>query len=234
LQGLKQHGAVFAWGADGNGQLDVPLAAQSGVKAIAAGCESLHALALKTNGQVIAWGGSAFPYGQTNVPASAQSGVKAIATGFLHSVALKDDGSVLAWGDNSYGQTAVPEAAQSEVIAIAAGKNNTVALKRKGSVVVWGDSGAGQAIVPVSAQSGVTAIASGGLHTVALSGNVVALGTQFSGSNLILTWPIGSSGFSLQSTASLSPPIIWADLPDAPLTLGTKFVLTNPISADAQ
>jgi alpha-tubulin suppressor-like RCC1 family protein len=53
---LKTNGAVFGWGANGNNQLDIPLAARSGVKAIAAGCESLHAVVLKTDGSVIAWG----------------------------------------------------------------------------------------------------------------------------------------------------------------------------------
>jgi hypothetical protein len=58
---LKTNGAVMVWGANGNKQTNVPDDAQSGVKAIASGPGSLHALALRSDGRVIAWGGSAFP-----------------------------------------------------------------------------------------------------------------------------------------------------------------------------
>src|SRR5207245_3646116 len=101
-----------------------------GITAMGAGSQSLHALALHTNGQVIAWGGSAFPYGQNNVPVSAQSGVRAIAAGLFHSVALKMDGAVVAWGTNDYGQISVPISAQSRVMASDAGRDTTVALRR--------------------------------------------------------------------------------------------------------
>jgi alpha-tubulin suppressor-like RCC1 family protein len=92
----------------------VPAAAQTGVTAIAAGETTTvtgdspigFALALKTDGSVVAWGGN--EHGQTDVPVEAQSGVVAIAAGFGHSVALKNHGSVLAWGLNNEGQTDVP------------------------------------------------------------------------------------------------------------------------------
>ena len=85
-------GLVLAWGAGeynatnypNAGQSVVPVAAQSGVTAIAAG--GFHTVALKTNGSVVAWGNN--DYGQTNVPVAAQSGVTAIAAGGYHSVAL--------------------------------------------------------------------------------------------------------------------------------------------------
>jgi hypothetical protein len=160
--------------------------------------------------------------------------VKAIAAGIFHSVALKTDGSVVAWGLNTSGQTTVPPAAQSGVIAIAAGNNNTVALKTDGSVLVWGDNSGGQAQVPISAQGGVTAIASGGQFTVAVSGNSVALQAQPSLNSIILAWPIGSFGFQLQSTPSLSPPVAWLDSTNAPTAIGEQFMVTNPISGSAQ
>jgi len=169
---LKNDGLVVAWeGGNYNGQTNVPVAAHSGVTAIAAG-ES-HTVALKNDGSVVAWGF----WGQTTVPVVAQSGVIAIAAGYNHTVALKNDGSVVAWGDNRDGQTNVP-AGLSGVTAIAARGNFTVALKTNGTVVAWGDSDYGQTTVPLAAQSGVTAIAAGGLHTVALktNGMVVAWG----------------------------------------------------------
>src|SRR5690348_2836359 len=52
--------AVVSWGDNEFGQTAVPLAAQSGVKAIAAG--EAHTVALKNDGTVMAWGWNV--YGQ--------------------------------------------------------------------------------------------------------------------------------------------------------------------------
>ena len=115
---------MLAWGYDGYGQTEVPVAAQSAVTAIAAGL--YHTVALKNDGSVVAWGNNY--YGQMTVPVAAQSGVTAIAAGRDHTVALKSGGSVVAWGNNNGGQTTVPVAAQSGITAIAAGSFHTVAL----------------------------------------------------------------------------------------------------------
>jgi alpha-tubulin suppressor-like RCC1 family protein len=165
-------GMVVAWGDNGSGVTTVPVAAQSGVTAIAAG--SYHIVVLKNDSSVVMWGSP----GITTVPVAAQSGVAAIAAGGYHTVVLKNDGSVLAWGDNRSGQTNVPVAAQSGVTAIAAGSVHTVALKNNGSVLAWGNNYHGQTTVPVVAQSGVMAIGAGGGHTVVLKndGSVIAWG----------------------------------------------------------
>jgi hypothetical protein len=160
--------------------------------------------------------------------------VKSIAAGAFHSVALKTNGTVLAWGLNDSGQTTVPVAAQSGVMAIATGDNTTVALKNDGSVVVWGDNSTGQATVPAFAQSGVTAIASGNSHTVALLGNVVSLQVKPTGNDLVLSWPVGSFGFSLQTTPSLAPPVIWFEATNVPAAIGAQLTVTNPVSGSAQ
>src|SRR6185503_16976613 len=90
------------------GETTVPVAAQSGVRAIAAG--EYYTVALKADGSVVAWGRN--DSGQTTVPVAAQSGVTAVAAGWRHAVALKADGTVVAWGRNDLGQTTVPVAAQ--------------------------------------------------------------------------------------------------------------------------
>jgi len=75
----------------------VPSAASSGVVDIALGYR--HALALKADGTVVAWGTdfARVETGQSIVPVGL-SDVKAIAAGALHSLALKNDGTVVAWG----------------------------------------------------------------------------------------------------------------------------------------
>ena len=184
-------GSVVGWGGDYYGETDVPVTAQSGVVAVAAG--ETHSLALKTDGSVIAWGGGLTnlgiepDFGQSIVPAAAQSGVTAIAAGVSHTVALKTNGSVVAWGRNSNGQTNVPAVAQSGVTAIAAGGFFTVALKSSGSVVGWGANFDGQITVPFAAKGGVIAIAAGYSHTVALKsdGSVVAWGNNQHGQTTV-------------------------------------------------
>ncbi|MFO1500089.1 MAG: hypothetical protein U1G07_17155 [Verrucomicrobiota bacterium] len=162
--------AVLSWGDDAS--TTVPVAAQTGVRAIAGGY--YYTVALKNDGSVISWGNTY----QTTVPDEVQSGVTAIAAGHTHTVALKNDGTVVAWGHNGYGQTRVPLAAQSGVMAIAAGGYHTVALKNDRTVVAWGFNADGQTTIPLTAQTEVTAIAAGGAHAVALKndGTVVAWG----------------------------------------------------------
>jgi hypothetical protein len=172
-------GKVLAWGCDigDYGQCAVPAAAQSGVTAIAAG--SSHSLALKQDGNVVAWGcRPPNDYGQCNVPAAASSGVIAIAAADFHNLALRQDGSVVAWGCRSngnftpnFGQCDVPGAASSGVAAIAVSYSNSLGLKQDGSVIAWGcDIGldVGNCKVPAAAADGVGAIAAGDRQSLAL------------------------------------------------------------------
>jgi alpha-tubulin suppressor-like RCC1 family protein len=223
---LRTNGSVIAWGSNDYGQTNVPVTAQSGVIAIAAGGE--HSAALKTDGSVVVWGRS--DYGETNVPVAAQSGVAAIAAGSVHTLGLKTNGSVVAWGGNYFGQTTVPLAAQSGVIAIAAEEDHSVALKQDGTVVVWG--GNGQTNVPAGL-NGVVAISTGTHHTAALVGAVPLLPTltaRHGGNQLTLSWRTNAVGFALQSTLSLSPPVVWNDVVNAPALIDGKWTVTNSIS----
>jgi hypothetical protein len=88
----------------------VPL---SNVTALATGHG--HALALKRDGTVIAWGRDIS--GETQVPAGL-SNVVAIAANEQTSLALKRNGTVVAWGANHFGQMSVP-AGLSNVVCIA-------------------------------------------------------------------------------------------------------------------
>jgi hypothetical protein len=180
VSGTIPQGVVVAWGAGtkvgtdflDSGQSIVPVAAQSGIAAMAGG--TAHSAALTKNGSVVVWGHDA--YGQRNVPVAARSDVVAIAAGGWHMLALRSNGAVVAWGDASNGATDVPVAALSGVKAIAAGGGHSVALKVDGSVITWGwNKGVA---VPLRARSGVVAIDANGWNTVALKndGTVVVWG----------------------------------------------------------
>lgn len=137
------------------------------VTALAVGLN--HALALRTDGSVVAWGENAsLPEGL--------SGVVAIAAGRAHSMALRRNGTVAAWGNNGQGQTDVP-AGLTGVVAIAAGHGHNLALRGDGTVVAWGFNDAGQTRVPEGLRD-VVAVAAGWWHSVALrsDGSVVAWG----------------------------------------------------------
>lgn len=72
--------SVLVWGSNDSGQTSMPVQAQSGVTAIAAG--ENHTVALKDDGSVVAWGLN--DHGQTTIPIAAQSGVTAIAEADRH------------------------------------------------------------------------------------------------------------------------------------------------------
>jgi len=59
-----------------------------------------------------------------------------------------------------------------------------------------------------------------------------------SGANVILTWPTNYagfdySGFSLQSTTNLAPPV-WATNSYHPVILNGQYTVTNPVSGTQQ
>ncbi|NUT52912.1 MAG: PKD domain-containing protein [Saccharothrix sp.] len=168
-------GAVKFWGGRDD-QRDVrwaPEEASSGVVAVAAGDH--HALALKADGRVLAWGDDDY---NRVVPPDALSGVVAISAGELQSLALTADGRVISWGESTDDLQTVPREALSGVKAIAAGDRHSLALKENGRVIAWGEDSQEQTAVPDEATSDVIAIAAGGTHSLALKedGSVITWG----------------------------------------------------------
>jgi hypothetical protein len=51
---------------------------------------------------------------------------------------------------------------------------------------------------------------------------------------MILSWPVNATGFTLQSTPNLTPPVTWLDVTNPPMVLGGLFTVTSPISGPAQ
>lgn len=168
-----------------------------------------HALALKSDGTVWAWGeNSDGRLGDGTlidrslpVFVGGIQGVIDIAAGMYHSVALKSDGSVWAWGRNSFGQLGDGTTANSmkpvrvkklpPVEKIFAGYYNTFATGRK-TLWGWGGNAYGQLgdgsktdrLTPVEIKGfDASKVAAGLYHTVALKsdGSVWAWGWNMFG-----------------------------------------------------
>jgi hypothetical protein len=51
-----------------------------------------------------------------------------------------------------------------------------------------------------------------------------------SGNNFILTWPASATGFTLESTVNLAPPVVWTTNSPAPVLINGQNTVTDPIS----
>ena len=175
---------VAVWG---SGSVTVLPRALTNAIALSVGAQ--HAVALKADGRVAAWGensvvAGSYPsyttnnYGVATVPAGL-SNVVAIAAGNFHSLVVRGDGTVVAWGWPTGGQINVPATA-TNVIAVAAGDAHSLALRGDGTVIAWGTNNYGQLNVPIEATN-IVAIASGNAHCLALRGDgrLVGWGSTF-------------------------------------------------------
>lgn len=203
---LKQDGTVWAWGQNDKGELGdgtvqarhvpVQVAGLSGMTRIA-GAVGYHALGLKDDGTVRAWGlneSGQLGDGTSDirlepVNVTGLTDVVDIASGGYFSLALKRDGTVWSWGHNGNGElgdgtltqrlTPVQVSGLTDIVGIAAGVNHALALKNDGTVWAWGENswgavGLGYASAKVTTPvqvvglTDVTKIAGGGFHSVAL------------------------------------------------------------------
>ncbi|HLZ19492.1 MAG TPA: hypothetical protein VKO67_07750, partial [Smithellaceae bacterium] len=134
----------------------------TGVKAIAAG--GYHSLALRTAGDIKAWGlnyDGQLGDGTTTESSSPTdvlvltSGVSTIAAGGYHSLALTESGAAKSWGFNSNGQLGDGTTTRrttpgdvsglsSGINAIAAGETHSLALPNSGNLKAWGYNNSGQ------------------------------------------------------------------------------------------
>jgi alpha-tubulin suppressor-like RCC1 family protein len=185
---LLEDGTVVAWGANDEGQLGNGARGANGVLGvypkpsvtpvrvtdladiIAVEAGSKHALALRKDGTVWAWGrrddgalggGDAKPAGSLRVTSALApvavpglEGITQIAAGRTHNLALRRDGHVMSWGANSTGELGVGTRVTGwtpaqvigldRVVEIAAGYESTGisgAIRDDGTVWIWGSNG---------------------------------------------------------------------------------------------
>ncbi len=205
---LQSNGTVWAWGANGSGQLGngstsasaTPVSVSGLIEVVALAGGNDHTLALKNDGTVWAWGGNALgklgnsstTASSSPVPVTGLTDIIAIAAGGTHSVALKNDGTVWTWGGNNAGQLGnggtvassvpVPVSGLTGVRAIAAGNAHTVALQSNGTVWTWGQNSDGQLgnSSTTSGSSPVTVTGLAGVSTIA-AGSVHTLALKNDG-----------------------------------------------------
>lgn len=127
-----------------------------------------HALAVKSNGEIWAWGrnqSGQLGYTTTGLFSSeptrltTPTGAVSVAAGEFHSLALLADGTVRAWGGDGFGElgdgptnssgsnsavTPVTPTGLNRVVAVAAGRNHSLALLSDGTVRTWGRNNGGQ------------------------------------------------------------------------------------------
>lgn len=165
---LDVNGKVWAWGDNGNGQLGIaqggdsllPLSVpgmEDSVVAIA--CGAHHALALKQDGSLWAWGSNSdgrLGIGNTNAVTGPQEvplshNMVSISAGESHSLACDSLGQVWAWGNNLNFQlgdsTTVPFNATPQrvatphlAISVHAGQLSSMARLAGGNLYSWGEN----------------------------------------------------------------------------------------------
>ncbi len=174
--------------------------------AIAAGAD--HALALRANGSVVAWGNNQFgKLGDgttttrlTPVPVVGLTNIVAIAVGHSNSLALDSSGHVWAWGTGYYGvigrgnttdaTTPVQVPALSNVTAIAAGSFHAVALVGT-DVWVWGSNTVGQLGIGASPTQSTVPVHVLGLNQISGIGAARQATFAFAADNGVWGWGDG-------------------------------------------
>jgi alpha-tubulin suppressor-like RCC1 family protein len=170
--GIKRDGTLWAWGSNtpygqlgtGGGPVEtapVRVGGDNDWATVDAG-ES-HALAIKRDGSLWAWGqggllgDGTWVNGAVPVRVGAESDWVTVATGGGHCLGIRADGSLWSWGSAYYGQlgdgrsgamkwSLVPTRVGTETgwVSVAAGNAHSLALKADGTVWGWGWNEYGQ------------------------------------------------------------------------------------------
>jgi alpha-tubulin suppressor-like RCC1 family protein len=152
---LRSNGTLAYWGST----IWTPPSFTEPIRSISGNLECFAAV--KTNGNVVAWGTTRVP--QSTVP-SALGSVREVAMGYYHAAAIRTDGSVTCWGRADEGQCTVPTDL-GPVSEVACGGWQTVALCSDGSARCWGNNGDAECGIPRRAAQIVQVVESRAYHS---------------------------------------------------------------------
>lgn len=163
---IKKDGTIVAWGMNlegqigngkqGQGQSSQPNFVKDLKNVIQIAGEENHALALKEDRTVWAWGYNAFgqigdgTIGESRllpVQVIGLTNVKQVAAGYGYSLALKEDGTVWEWGinyketfaNNLTGNMLYPQKVDgiTDIDQVVTGMGHSLALKKDGTLWAW-------------------------------------------------------------------------------------------------
>ncbi|MEK7781950.1 MAG: hypothetical protein AAB370_10670, partial [Verrucomicrobiota bacterium] len=176
-------------------------------------CKAGSALALKSDGTVVAWGSNSG--GQTNVPLGLNA-VQAIASGANFGMALRSNGTVVAWGSITS-----PPSGLSNVVAISAGQGHGLALKSDGTIAGLGSYGS---IPPHANIVAIDCYANGNL---ALRTDGTLMGWRNSGT--LMNLPSSLTNIVAMTLGGIDPDYyLVASRNDGALVSATMYVYLSP------
>ncbi|MBX3462145.1 MAG: hypothetical protein KF830_03165 [Planctomycetes bacterium] len=158
-------GSVQQWGLASSPPPPLP----KGVRYVHAEAGGGHNAALRSDGQLVAWGSNG--HGQCNVPALPPGVTYTKAKlSYVHTVALRSDGAAVAFGANNFGQSVIPALPPGlRYVDVDVADNKTVLLRSDGALVYAGTTASNAHLVPVApAGRRFTRVAAGQNRCIAL------------------------------------------------------------------
>jgi uncharacterized repeat protein (TIGR03803 family) len=99
-------------------------------------------------------------------------------------------------------------------------ETNSVGYQTSGSLILSGNTLYGTTFLGA-------VFGSGTVFSISLSPQLTIMR---SGTNVMVTWPTNFTGFTLQSTTNLAPPVVWGTISPAPVAVNTNNIVTNSTS----
>jgi alpha-tubulin suppressor-like RCC1 family protein len=223
---IQSNGTLWSWGLNSWGQLGlntnvavsspIQVGALSVWTKISLGPNSLHSLAIQSDGTLWAWGLNS--QGQIGINTTTLSSVlspvqigallwKEISSGSDHSLAIQSNGTMWSWGGNGSGQLGLSDltsrsspvqiGAASTWTQVSAGSNYSLAIAATTTVATyiiwsWGANVNGQlGLLDQVAKSSPVRILGSGVWTQVSAGKITSLGQQSNGT----LWSWGNQSF---------------------------------------